>query len=635
MNLTSRLGGNWWSILTSECGRWVTSWKVWLFFLPFFYLHLVGRSFNGDVRASASSALIGLAFNSVSILVCHLVVSRRGAAAPAPSWQVCMVVWFLTGLTTYLVTAFAYARLVGHDPEHLADSVGLEVRLGLLYAFNRLIAAGVMIYLDFGRRKSAGLQVTNRRLAEVLSGLDGYIADVQTRCVEFIRDSVRPRIDRIKSDVGRLRTADQSGAEVERLVSNLEHLAVTDVRELSHTLGAPVASSDGALHHVPSRVALDTTSATDFSLRRFIPPVTTTALVMLAPLLIALTSRRLGGVYPVFVITPMWPVLCVAVGGAFMRFVARNRSPGAELITAATALAIPVGTGAIGLWAFAGQEVPILHLRSIEDALELLWWGFAFLSVCSAGLAWVVSFSAHRVHALDAQLIVANEQLTQVIAARELECDRIRRTLAHLVHGPVQGRLALAAVMLRQWSTSSPNDMLDDSSPIDSPGVGRQSMEQVEELLALVEDDLEQLPHMVASRSLREFLPKKANELRGFVDLRWHVADDVFELLGAHPGLERRVTLVVEEAIANAFRHGLAERVDVLIALKSVEAVELSICVTDDGLGVSGSDSSGLGMSMFGALTSSWELGRDSHGRTSFTALVAERPVDLSQLAGV
>ena len=635
MNLTSRLGGNWWSILTSECGRWIASWKVWLFFLPFFYLHLVGRSFNGDVRASAISALMGLAFNSVAILVCHLVVSRRGAAAPAPSWQVCMVVWFLTGLTTYLVTAFAYARLVGHGPEHLADSVGLEVRLGLLYAFNRLIAAGVMIYLDFGRRKSAGLQATNRRLAEVLSGLDGYIADVQTRCVEFIRDSVRPRIDRIRSDVGRLRTADQSGAEVERLVSNLEHLAVTDVRELSHALGGQVTSPDGTAHPSSRPAVPHPSLATDFSLRRFIPPVTTTALVMLAPLLIALTSRRLGGVYPVFVVTPMWPVLCVAVGGALMRFVARNRSPWAELIAAATALAIPVGTGAIGLWAFAGQEVPILHLRSIEDALELLWWGFAFLSVCSAGLAWVVSFSAHRVQALDAQLIVANEQLSQVIAARELECDRIRRTLAHLVHGPVQGRLALAAVMLRQWSTSSPNDMLDDSSPIDIPGVGRQSMEQVEELLALVEDDLEQLPHMVASRSLCEFLPKKANELRGFVDLRWHVADDVFELLGVHPGLERRVTLVVEEAIANAFRHGLAERVDVLIALKSVEAVELSISVTDDGLGVSGSDSSGLGMSMFGALTSSWELGRDSHGRTSFTALVAERPVDLSQLAGV
>jgi signal transduction histidine kinase len=331
----------------------------------------------------------------------------------------------------------------------------------------------------------------------------------------------------------------------------------------------------------------------------------------------------------------MWPVLCVAAGGAIMRFVARNRSPWAEWITSVTALTIPAGTFAIGLWAFAGQEVPILHLRSIEDALELLWWGFAFLSVCSAGLAWAVAFSAHRVRVLDAQLLVANEQLTQAIASRELECDRIRRTLAHLVHGPVQGRLALAAVMLRQWSKPSPIDTLDESSPVDKAGGGRPSMEQVEELLGLVEDDLEQLPRMVASRSLSDFLPNKANELRGFVDLRWHVADDAFELLGAHPGLERRVTLVVEEAIANAFRHGLAERVDVLIALKSIEAVELSISVTDDGLGVSASDSTGLGMSMFGALTSSWELSRDSHGRTSFTALVAERPVDLSQLAGV
>ena len=635
MNLTSRLGGNWWSILTSECGRWIASWKIWLFFVPFFYLHLVGRSFNGDVRASAISALMGLAFNSVLVLACHLVVSRRGAAAAGPSWQLCMVVWFLTGFTTYLVTAFAYARLVGHGPEHLADSVGLEVRLGLVYAFNRLVAAGVMIYLDFGRRKSAGLQATNRSLAEVLSGLDGYIADVQTRCVEFIRESVRPRIDRIKSDVGRLRTADQSGAEVERLVSNLENLAVTDVRELSHALGGRATVLDGALHLEPSRLTPETTLTTDASLRRFIPPVTTTALVMLAPLLIALTSRRLGGMYPVFVVAPMWPVLCVAMGGALMRFVARNRSPWAELITSVTALAIPAGTFAIGLWAFALQDVPILHLRSIEDALELLWWGFAFLSVCSAGLAWAVAFSAHRVRVLDAQLLVANEQLTQAIASRELECDRIRRTLAHLVHGPVQGRLALAAVMLRQWSKSSPIDTLDDSSLVDKAGGGRPSMEQVEELLGLVEDDLEQLPRMVASRSLSEFLPKKANELRGFVDLRWHVADDVFELLGAHPGLERRVTLVVEEAIANAFRHGLAERVDVLIALKSVEAVEVSISVTDDGLGVSASDSTGLGMSMFGALTSSWELSRDSHGRTFFTALVAERPVDLGQLAGV
>ena len=635
MNLTSRLGGNWWPILTSECGRWIASWKIWLFFVPFFYLHLVGHSFNGDVRASATSALIGLAFNSVLVLACYLVVSRRDSQASGLSWQLCMVVWFLTGFATYLVTAFAYVRIAGHGPEHLADSVGLEVRLGLVYAFNRLVAACVMIYLDFGRNKTAGLEVTNRRLAEVLSGLDGYIADVQTRCVEFIRESVRPRIDRIKSVVGRLRSADQSSTDIERLVDNLEKLAVTDVRELSHALVGQAALPDGELHSGPSHPTPDTTVATDASLRRFIPPLTTTALVMLAPLLIALTSRRLGGVYPVFVAVPMWPVVCVAIGGAVMRLVARKRSLWAELTTLATALAIPVGTIAIGLWAFAGQEVPILHLRSIEDALELLWWGFAFLCVCTAGLAWAVAFSAHRVRVLDAQLLVANEQLTRAIASRELECDRIRRTLAHLVHGPVQGRLALAAVMLRQWSTLSPIGSLDDSSPIDIAGAGRSSMEQVQELLGLVEDDLEQLPHLVASRSLRDFLPKKANELRGFVDLRWHIADDVFELLAAYPGLERRVTLVVEEAIANAFRHGLAERVDVVIALESPEAVEVSISVTDDGLGVSASDSTGLGMTMFGALTSSWELSKDSHGRTFFTALVTDGPVDLGQLARV
>ncbi len=633
MNLTSRLGGNWWSILTAECGRWIASWKIWLFFVPFFYLHLVGRSFNGDVRASAVSALIGLAFNSVLVLACYLVVSRRGSEASGPSWQLWLVVWFLTGFATYLVTAFAYARIAGHGPEHLADSVGLEIRLGLLYALNRLVAASVMIYLDFGRKKTAGLEVTNRSLAEVLSGLDGYIADVQMRCVEFIRESVRPRIDRIRSDVGRLRTADQSSAEIERLVDNLENLAVTDVRELSHSLGGQTTPLHGALHPAPSHSTQDTTLATDAPLRRSIPPLTTTALVMLAPLLIALTSRRLGGVYPVFAVAPIWPVVCVAIGGAVMRLVAKNRSLWAELTTLATALAIPVGTIAIGLWAFARQEVPILHLRSIEDALELLWWGFAFLSVCSAGLAWAVAFSAHRVRVLDAQLLVANEQLTHAIASRELECDRIRRTLAHLVHGPVQGRLALAAVMLRQWSKLSPIGSLDDSSPIDNAGGGRSSMEQVQELLGLVEDVLEHLPHMVASRSLRDFLPKKANELRGFVDLRWHVADELFELLGAHLGLERRVTLVVEEAIANAFRHGLAERVDVVIALESLEAIEVSISVTDDGIGVSASDSTGLGMTMFGALTSPWRLGTDSHGRTFFTALVADRPVDLGQLA--
>jgi signal transduction histidine kinase len=84
----------------------------------------------------------------------------------------------------------------------------------------------------------------------------------------------------------------------------------------------------------------------------------------------------------------------------------------------------------------------------------------------------------------------------------------------------------------------------------------------------------------------------------------------------------RLIERIVEEAIANAYRHGGAFQVDVAVR---VEGDEIAIRVTDNGSGLSSAREPGLGCRLFEtAAPGRWSL---LHAPSGGGALVVHLPV--------
>lgn len=164
-------------------------------------------------------------------------------------------------------------------------------------------------------------------------------------------------------------------------------------------------------------------------------------------------------------------------------------------------------------------------------------------------------------------------QLQRTERSLALEIRRLREESAHLLHGSVQGRLAMAGVMLRECA---------DETHLH---VKKEKLRRVRAAIAGAKADLLQSRAQPPTEmTLEARLAELARKWRGLIDVRWHitVTDNCHELNPGEP-LTGEVGDVVTEAVANASRHGQASVVDVAI---DVAPSTVHIRASDNGCGL-------------------------------------------------
>jgi two-component sensor histidine kinase len=180
-------------------------------------------------------------------------------------------------------------------------------------------------------------------------------------------------------------------------------------------------------------------------------------------------------------------------------------------------------------------------------------------------------------------------------AARFSQARLQNRDFANFLHGQVQNKLLGIALSLERGH--SPAEELEEA------------LRSVDEVLMSVESEFESLN----SGNLTEGMNRQRLQWQGFVDIRSSV-DAAAEGL---PIRDRILTLqVIDEAIANAVRHGLSKSIQIEL---SVQDGRPCIEVTDDGIGPR-NGKSGLGSAFFESLSAgNWSLDQLPNGGSKLT----------------
>jgi two-component sensor histidine kinase len=180
--------------------------------------------------------------------------------------------------------------------------------------------------------------------------------------------------------------------------------------------------------------------------------------------------------------------------------------------------------------------------------------------------------------------------------AVRLSQSRIQnRDFANYLHGQVQNKLLSVALGLER---------------------GEATKDELERALAMVEDILISLDsnfQAMNSGDIQDEITKINSQWFGFLSISWNIDDSV----NALESRERVLLIqVIDEAISNAVRHGLAKQVRVSAVSNSTGLV---LEIVDDGIGPR-SGKAGLGSTFFKSVSKgNWSLLQEPNGGSRLT----------------
>ena len=341
------------------------------------------------------------------------------------------------------------------------------------------------------------------------------------------------------------------------------------------------------------------------------------AVVLVTP--VRLFSRS----YPAYALIAA--VTIVYMGWALVQAVRRRRDS-ARLFLAGTVI---LGLAAINDLLFYANVVRTADLAPVGMLL--------FVGTQATVLAQRATLAFARQEALgeeNARLAATiRHQLEELRSSRRLVAsaeDAQRRRIAELLHGRVQTRLLVAWHRLTECRALMGQD----------PERARAVLDQVaDELDEVREQDVREISHQLHPSVVQVGLePAVRSLLRRFqksLAVRLEVAPEVARLDDPGVGgiaepVRYAVYRVLEEALANSWRHGRARHVEVRVWL---QGSRLCVQVADDGQGVDTSRvAAGLGLRLIadrvGLLGGTWQLtGQPGQG----CCLTFELPLDVGE----
>ena len=258
------------------------------------------------------------------------------------------------------------------------------------------------------------------------------------------------------------------------------------------------------------------------------------------------------------------------------RRVARSRATLWTVCWSAGSAIVGVGTfAAVGqLPERLASPVPLISLAGIVFILAMLG---ASMERHLRGIA----AQADELKGVQEEIIGINAGLQEELAAE-------KRRVALLLHGPVQGRLAAVAMLLKL-----------DAGTAGAGGVAADTRERSQAILDQVVADLMAVVDgkFTDDRALPDRLAQLVERWHGLAEVSLTSDRRAFDAVANDPALGIWLFEIVEEGINNAVTHGCATHIDIHITLED-DVIEVS--VSDDGVGLRTEGEPGLGLSTIG-----------------------------------
>lgn len=237
-------------------------------------------------------------------------------------------------------------------------------------------------------------------------------------------------------------------------------------------------------------------------------------------------------------------------------------------------------------------------------ALQILNALFALLIM----LALLVLFEAGRRAAADTKALRKSTEHIRIATLnnrRNFNSTRVR--LAQILHGAVQGRLAVISMTIVQFldaRESGLNPSLNDLKKRVALLIGEVNVE----LSSLMSDA--NTPQL----SLSDYLDGMVAQWRGLVEISYEVNPDVLGSFGIPEYTNISLQEILTSAITNAHLHGRADQVDIRINRDQNLPEQLLISVRDNGIGPPSNIVEGMGLGCVIEWGGEWKLSPQIEG---------------------
>jgi signal transduction histidine kinase len=213
---------------------------------------------------------------------------------------------------------------------------------------------------------------------------------------------------------------------------------------------------------------------------------------------------------------------------------------------------------------------------------------------------------------LDSSLVETNRA-----SAVNIEVNiRMKRELAHLLHGPLQGKLSSVAMSLNLFLTQEPiQKSIDGDKWVTIAGA------KIQEMIS----EIERSSHSEEfDPNVPAFLKLLSLEYEPLLNISSTMEPETSRVLSEDFELARATEDVISNAVTNSLVHGAAKNVQIRIDSSSLSQVRVQ--VTDDGVGLKEKFEAGFGLNHINALSETWSLKKNGKKGTLLTAILSRKP---------
>jgi signal transduction histidine kinase len=556
------------------------SWTVIGVFCPVAFLVQVSgnaAAAGGPLGLWALASLVGMVVLAGVLLATRVATATRGG----PSLGVVLVGYFAATIVQALVFGYSAIALgATSEPQVVFRLMAPLWNMPLLMA----VGLGVSSHASH-RRVITELEQKRARLLELGPSLDSELDRLQGELAGAVRASLDPALASLDAAL----TTAARGGGADQMLDALDAIVEHQVRPLSRELVAdavrPAGEELAAAAQAPARVPLPLR----FPFAGGVRPTLAAGILLLAALPTAVRDLDASQAVTFVLALPLlcWLGLCLLRRSAGQRQL--RTSVGVVVIVLAHMLVVAVALALLDVSVLAAPQ-------SISAAAVVL---FGAIGACIVSALLVRERRAES----EAALAEANERLERAVALMLRRQRLVRRRLAFVLHGSLQGALHAAALRV------------GEGAALDAEEAGR-IRDDVAAALTQLDAPREANGECLARAALDELTEVWRGRRR--VINQW--APGVDEVLKRDSDADEAVAEVVREAVNNAFRHGSATTVRVEVSFPAdmprAQPACVVICVRDDGRGCDGEVRPGMGTALMDDLCRTWHRLDGADGTT-------------------
>jgi signal transduction histidine kinase len=550
-------------------GRWALSFKGWFYLTFFGILGTKTRTYALLDITQLESFLLAISVHLINSPIyyffAHKLFKKRfteplSLVSVILSWLLFMA---MIAISEILITIYVLNETAYLGPQFFAPL------FPSLFGF--IASSYLLAEFDKNRKDIQRLAFAQTVLEQTAVVSQEQIITERTQLIAAIQDSVFYQLDALKKQFATLKNGPHRD-QIERLANELEDYSTNTIRYLSHEIAEDV-SSKSPIDRL-SFVGMQKIKSYSNSYHPFISfKFSLLTLVLVGGNHEASLSGLPGFIFQLIATLAVAPILLLG------KITTRKYSPG-NLYLGFVSFLLTIFVSGYVLVIVAHARV-MTNFEVRNQYAPIVFSGRTLAGVILSSLI-VTMVEARRKTIVD--LVSMNKKLQVDLDWMDSRSRELRRELASILHGPLQGRIAGIAMALRLNAADEDSGAKEKSKKLD----------EIESLLSTVINDVQELFKTEKSQ-LEASIVIKLIKLRrswdGIAAISWSVKPEVFALLPVSSF--QVISDVLYDAVSNSVRHGGAKKIDIIFG---IDSGNLTLTVKDDGSGIKQEFTPGSGL---------------------------------------